>query len=250
MVNLLVGFAFAIDQIGTLYFRFACQAESVMLKQDFYLWIVQHTLLHNLGRTQVGLADNHIYFFAEPCQIRCFFAGSVAPAHYCYRLVAVEKAVARSARRYAAPFVVLFGLYAEELGTCACSDDDGIGFVLRTVLKIHSLGRAGEINTGNNALYEAGAEPLCLTAHIVHHLERFHAVGVTGEILHFGGDHQLSSHLRSFYEDRGEVGTRGIDGRGIARRTGTDDETRERLPRPPQRGGLQKGCIICFHIDL
>ena len=56
---------FAVNQVCSLYFSFTGQSQGVMLKEHFYLRVIQHALLHDLRGTQIGFAHDHIYFLAQ-----------------------------------------------------------------------------------------------------------------------------------------------------------------------------------------
>lgn len=254
MAELLVGRAFPIYKVCAVHLVLAREAQGVALEEHFDFRILKDPFLHDVGGAQVGLADNHIDLFAQAREVGRFLARRVAAAYDSDRLFAVEEPVARSTRRDPAPLVVLFGLYAEELGTCARGDDDRVGGPPFVVVNLHTLGRGAEIHFGDHARTYVRAETLGLAAYVVHHLEGFDAVGVAREILYFGGNHELSARLHALEEDRVEVSARGVDGSGVARRSGADDETLcVRLPRPPQRGGLQSrvrswGVHVIFYL--
>ena len=203
MANLLLGSAFLVDEVCSFHLGLARQAEGVMLEEDFYLGIGEHTLLHDFRCAEIGFAHNHIDLFAEPCEIGCFLAGSISATHYGDGLVAIEEAVACGARRHTASFVLLLGRDAKKLGTGARGDDDRLGIHLFAVFQPYLLGGGAEIHFRYDPLDKLCAEALCLAAEVVHHLERCHALGVAREILYFGGDHQLPAHLGTIDEDGG-----------------------------------------------
>lgn len=240
VAELLVGRALLIYKVCTVHLVLAREAQGVALEEYLDFRILNDALLHDVGGAQVRFSDNHIDLFAKPCEVGRFLACRVAATYDSDRLFAVEEPVARGTCRDTAPLVVLFGLYAEELGTCARGDDDRVGGPPFVVVNLHTLGRGAEVHFGDHARTYVCAETLGLAAYVVHHLEGFDAVGIAREILYFGGNHKLSARLHALEEDRVEVSARGVDGSGVARRSGADDETLGvRLPRPPQRGGLQ-----------
>src|SRR6185437_5176938 len=61
---------------------------------------------------------------------------------------------------------------------------------------------------------EFRAEPLGLLLHIVDQLGALDVLGPAGEILHQGGDGELSAGLVAFEDQRLEVGASRIDGGG------------------------------------
>ena len=71
---------------------------------------------------------------------------------------------------------------------------------------------------------QVGAEPQGLLAHLVHQLGTGDARTEAGEVLDLGGGHQRAAE-RSALEDHGcQLGARGVDGRGVSGRAGSDDD--------------------------
>ena len=87
----------------------------------------------------------------------------------------------------------------------------------------HWLLAISKFHFGDDAGDEGGTETLGLTTKVLHHRKGFHAVRVTGEVLHFGRGGQLSAELRTFDEYRLQVRACSVDSRRIARGTATDD---------------------------
>ena len=125
----LVGLTLTIDEVGALHLSFSGQLECVVLKEHLNLGIIEYTLLHDLGRAQVGLAHDHIYFLAQACEVVRFLTRRVAATYDRYRFLAVEESVTGRTRTHAAATVRTLGLDAEVLGTRAGSDDNRIGFI-------------------------------------------------------------------------------------------------------------------------
>ncbi len=83
---------------------------------------------------------------------------------------------------------------------------------------------AAEIEAYHVAGEELGAEARGLHAHVVDELGPLDAFGKAREIFHQGGDGELAAGLVAVDDQRGEVGTRGINGRGQAGAAGADDD--------------------------
>ena len=65
---------------------------------------------------------------------------------------------------------------------------------------------------------------LGLFLHLLHQPGTLDDVGEARKVLDIGGDHELPARLHALDQDRLQVGARGIDRRGIAGRTGADDQ--------------------------
>ena len=62
-----------------------------------------------------------------------------------------------------------------------------------------------QIDLGNDAAAYVGAEALCLTAQVVHHLRAVDTLGITREVLDLGGRGKLSSRLDTLVEYGREI---------------------------------------------
>ena len=72
-------------------------------------------------------------------------------------------------------------------------------------------GTAGEIDGGDVALDDLGAEPLGLGAHLGHEIRPHDAVTETGEVLDRRGHHQLSAGLQPFDDQGFQIGAGRVD---------------------------------------
>jgi hypothetical protein len=87
------------------------------------------------------------------------------------------------------------------------------------------LDRAGQVHVGDVVGDELGPEPLGLAAHVVHELGAHDAVTEAGEVLDLGRVHERTAGRdRSLEHQRLQVRARGVDGRGVPRRSGSDDD--------------------------
>ena len=77
--------------------------------------------------------------------------------------------------------------------------------------------------------FNACSEAQCLLTHVLHEFVGIDALGEAGEILHFGGDGQLSSGLNAFINHRVQSGATGINGSGISGGAGTENQTRNHI---------------------
>ena len=87
-----------------------------------------------------------------------------------------------------------------------------------------TFGVGGQVDLGDVARHQLGAEALGLGAHVVHELRALDALGEAGEVLDLGGRHQRAAELRALEHQRVQVGARGVDGGGVPGRAGPDDD--------------------------
>src|SRR5690606_13031920 len=71
---------------------------------------------------------------------------------------------------------------------------------------------------------DVGAETLGLLAHLLHEVGAHDALAEAGEVLDLGGGHQRAAELGALEHQRPQVGTRRVDGGGVACRAGADDD--------------------------
>ena len=138
-------------------------------------------------------------------------------------LVAEEEAVAGGAGGDAAAEQPLLVVQAEVPVLGAGGDDDRVRAV-HLVADLDDLGVGGEVDLGDVARHELGAEALGLGAHLVHERRALDALREAGEVLHLGGGHQRATELRALEHQRVQVRAGGVDGGGVPGGTRTDDD--------------------------
>ncbi len=72
--------------------------------------------------------------------------------------------------------------------------------------------------------HDLDAELLGVALHALHQVGALQIVRVAGPVLDLGGGHELAALFHAGYQHRIQVGPRGVDARGIARRPGAQDE--------------------------
>ena len=82
----------------------------------------------------------------------------------------------------------------------------------------------GEVGLDDIARADVGAKTEGLLLKLSHHFGARNALRIAGEILNFGGDGELPTGLHAFVKNGFEVGATGIDARGVACGTGTNDK--------------------------
>ena len=87
-----------------------------------------------------------------------------------------------------------------------------------------SSGDEREVDAIDVGGHELGAEPLGLLAELRHEVGTEDSVGKTRVVLDVGGQHELAARLQALDDERMQVGARGVDRSGEARRAGSDDD--------------------------
>jgi hypothetical protein len=81
-----------------------------------------------------------------------------------------------------------------------------------------------QVDMRDDVLDDLGADVPGLLLHLLHQPGALDRVGESGIVLDVGGDRQLPAGLQALYQNRLQVGARGVDRGGVAGRTGTDDQ--------------------------
>ena len=179
-------------------------------------------------------------------EVQRLLHGGVAAAHHAHVLVAVEEAIAGGAARHAATHEGFFRGQAQILGRCAGGDDEGVAGVGAAVA-CEGEGALAEIDLVDVVEDDLGLEALGVLQKALHQVRALHAVHVSGPVVHFGGGHQLPA-LRHAGDQHGvQVGTRSVNGGGVAGRARAEDQNFRVLgdghgtslccARPPGRKG-------------
>ena len=156
-------------------------------------------------------------------KVQCFFDCRVATPNHSDRFVAVEKAVAGGAGRYAASLVRFLGLEAKVHRRGTSRDDQcitGIGRIVAVQLK-RPFRQVGFVDM---VIDDLGVEALRMAQHSVHQLGSLQTFDITRPIVDVGCGHQLSTLFDASDHNRVKIGTRRIDGGRIASRPGTQDQ--------------------------
>lgn len=118
----------------------------------------------------------------------------------------------------------LFAGQAEVAWCGAGGDDEGFGLEGFCAGFQQKGAIAAALDRLNAGIGDTGAEFFRLGLHFHHQLRAHDAIGMTGEIFHFGGGRQLSARLGAGKEQGAEVGACGVDRCGVAGATGADDD--------------------------
>src|SRR3712207_2024642 len=209
------------------------------------LLVVLGALLHDLRGAQLGAAVHDGHALGEAGEEGGLLHRRVATADDHDVLVAEEEAVTGGTGRDAAAEQALLVVQAQVPVLGAGGHDDGVRAV-HLVADLDDLRGGGEVDLGDVARLQLGAEALGLRAHVVHQLRALDALGEAGEVLHLGRRHQRAAELRSLEHQRVEVRPGRVDGSGVPRGARPDDDQvadvrrlgrRDRGVRRDVRGG-------------
>ena len=180
-------------------------------------------LEHDAGGAEVFAAVDDGDFAGEACEEERLFHGGVAAADDGDLFAAGEEAVAGGAGADAVADECLFRRKAEPARGGAGGDDERAGE--DDVLADGELeGRLADVDGGEVAEGDLGAEARGLLLHVVDELGALDAVGPAGEVLDKRGDGELAAGLVAFEDERFEVGARGVDGSGQPGAAGAQDD--------------------------
>ena len=149
--------------------------------------------------------------------------GGVPAADHDQLAIAEEEAVARGAGADAAASQPLLPGDVEPARRRAGGDDQGAG-PPGLVARLHQERTRREVDLGDVHGQDLGPEALRLLLHLVHELGAHDPVGEPGVVLDVGRQHELTAGLQPLQDERLEVGARGIEGRGVAGRSGADHD--------------------------
>ena len=82
VVTLLFRFTHLVDNMCAFNTVFSKQTYCIVFKKHLDFRVVQYTVLHDLGCTQIRFADNEVYLGSQSRQVGSLFAGSVTTSDY------------------------------------------------------------------------------------------------------------------------------------------------------------------------
>ncbi len=174
------------------------------------------------GLEAVAAMDNH-HFGGDSRKIKRFLDGRVAPADDGDTLAFVEESIACGAGRHAFSAVVFLGGDTQVLGGGAGSDDEGVGRVPAGITFENERALL-QICRMNMIEKHFGLETLGVAAHAVHQVRAKQAFDVAWPIIDLGRGHQLAALFETGDQQRRQVGARGVNGGGVARRSGSKNQ--------------------------
>ena len=147
----------------------------------------------------------------------------IAAAHDHHFLIAIEEAVAGGTGRDALTHELLFGGQAQIAGTGPGGDDQRITSV-GAVVPLERERALAQLDLVDMVEQHLSLETLGVFAHALHQLRPLHPGVVAGPVVDVGGGGQLPPRLHAGDQQRLEIGACRIDGRGVARRAGSQDD--------------------------
>lgn len=200
------------------------------------LGVVEQTISHNLGGTQLVTADQHGDVATVLGQEHGLLGGRVTTTNDVQGLVAEDgdSTVADSAGADTVLPELLLAGQVEATGIGTGSDDNGVrsvsGLVVGTVVPLgpHLEGPLGQIQLGDGLGDDLGTEALGLGAHLVHQLGTADTVGEAGEVLDISGGGQLATgggtvSEHTLVQDRLKFSAREIDSGSVGARARADN---------------------------
>ena len=168
-------------------------------------------------------------------QVQRFFDRGIAAADDGDVLPLVEETVAGGTARHAAAHEGLLGRQPEVHRAGAGGNDQSVTRVL-TAVADQAERPLGELRGVDVVEHDLGVEALGVREETRHQIGALDAVVVSGPVVDLGGRHQLAPLRKTGDQHRLEVGAGGVDGRGVARRAGSED----------QDAGVFCGGHLCF----
>ncbi len=156
-------------------------------------------------------------------QVQRFLDGGVAAADDGDVLALVEKTVAGGAARHAAAHEGLLGRQPEVHRAGAGRDDQRVAGVLAAVAD-QAERPLRQLRGVDVVEHDLGVKALGVREETRHQVGALDAVVVGGPVVDLGGRHQLAALREAGDQHRLEVGAGGVDGSGVARRAGSEDQ--------------------------
>ena len=179
---------------------------------------------HDFRGAELVPPMDEVHFASKAGEEARFFAGAIASADDGDGNAGVEGTIAGGTRGESATDELLFIGQAEVAWGGTGGDDHGA----RCVVGGRSSHREGAIRLLGYRLdllvLDAGAKFFGLPQHAAHEFWSHDAFWVTGEIFHLGGGGKLPAGLHAGEHEGIEVGSGGVNGCGVARASGADND--------------------------
>ena len=170
-------------------------------------------LEHDLRGTELFGSVDERDLGGEAGEEERFLHGGVAAPDDGDLFAGEEEAVAGGAGAYAVADEGLLGGEIEPARACSGGDDEGAG-VDGLVAEVELEGTLGEVDGGDVAHLEFGAEADGLLLHVLDEVGPLDALGPAGKVFDQSGDGELAARLMAFEDERLEVGSCSVDGSG------------------------------------
>ena len=107
---------------------FTEETHGLCLEEDFDVFTIHDTFLHDFRSPQVVFTHNHIHLAGQVRQVHGLFTGRVATAHHGNDFLAIKETVAGGASRNTLSRIFDFIGETQVFGRSAGGNDDGVGF--------------------------------------------------------------------------------------------------------------------------
>ena len=198
--------------------------DEVVIPEDLDLRILEQALLQDLLGPQLVAAMHQGHLVREVGQIERFLDGRIAAADHDHVLAAIEEAVAGGASGYAEALKLVLRGQAQPARLRTGGDDERVRQILVAAIAFQPERALGEVRLDNGVRGDLRAHMLGLGAHLFHQPRALDHFGEARVVLHIGGDGHLAAGLDAFDQQRFQHGAGRVDGRGVAGRTGADDD--------------------------
>ena len=225
VISFFIRLAFSLYHMCAFHSVFTEKAHSVVLEQHFYLLMIEHTVLHDLGSAQIRFAHNEVNLLCQTCQIDSLLARGISAAHYCHCLVAIEESVASGACADSHARIFFLIVQSQIFGRCACGNDYRVRIDFLFSIHHQFVGSFREIHRCDDSAPYLCSELQSLLTHVFHHLRACNPFRVSRKVFHFGCDSQLSAGLYAFIQYRRNICPARIYSSCISGRAGTNDQT-------------------------
>ena len=213
--QLFVSLTLAFYEMSTFDTVLAKETQRIVFEEYLDIFAIHHALLHDLGSTQEGFADNHIHLLGQSAEVEGIFAGSITATNNSNRLLAIEETVARSTGADALTVVFALVVKTQILGRGSCGNDDSVGLQFTTCVVPRLIGTLREIDAYDFTVADVGTETLSLFTQVHHHLIAVNTLRIAGEVFDLGSLGQLSARLQARILNRTQIGPGSINGSGV-----------------------------------
>ena len=188
------------------------------------LAIGEQALLQNLVGPELVAAMDHGDLRGMIGEVDRFLHRGIAAADHAHLEATEEEAVTGGTSGYPIAAELLLAGQAQPARLGAGADDDRLAEIDVAAVALAAERPGAEVDLGDNVEQHPGTDILGLLLHLLHEPRALDHIAEAGIVFHVGGDHQLPARLQALYHDRVQRRPRGVDGGGIAGRTGADDQ--------------------------
>ena len=184
---------------------------------------LEQLCLQDLFRAQRVTTMHQRDMRRDVSEVESFFDGGIASADDGDALVLEEEPIARRAGGDAAAAEVLFRRKSQVFRRGAGGDDQRVARVCAAIA-LETKRSLRQIHGIDVIVDDLSIEALRMFAHALHQSRAGQIVRIARPVVDFDGRHELAAFLHAGDQHGAAVGARGVDGRCIACRAGTQDQ--------------------------